>query len=179
MRAAVLLLLLPFALGAAPATAAEPPLLVGTVGLGFTIGLADANGKHVDVLGPGSYRLLVHDLSDQHNFVLGSKTTGARPAATEVPFVGDQAFTIDLHVGEYAYACSPHFEIMNGNFSVKAPPLVLTLNASVSSRGVSLSAKNVAEATYKLRVSDRSRTRTSHVVGPGLNRRTGKAFTAR
>src|SRR5919202_1571270 len=101
MRHMLLLLLLPLALGTAPAVGAEPPLLVGTVGPGFTIDLADANGKHVDTLRPGQYQLLVHDLSDQHNFVLGSKLTGARLASTDVPFVGDQTFTIDLHVGDY------------------------------------------------------------------------------
>jgi hypothetical protein len=73
-------------------------------------------GKHVDLLVEGHYELLVHDLADVHNFVLGSKTTGARLASTEVEFVGDQKFTIDLAPGRDAYACSPHFEVMNGHF---------------------------------------------------------------
>jgi hypothetical protein len=47
----------------------------------------------VDELVAGRYTLLVHDLSDIHNFVLGSKRTGERLASTEVEFVGDQTFT--------------------------------------------------------------------------------------
>jgi hypothetical protein len=47
MRAALLtgLLLLAFV---GSSGAQEAPLLVGTVGPGFTIDLADANGRHVD-----------------------------------------------------------------------------------------------------------------------------------
>ena len=79
MRRALLLLLLPLAFGSASSAGADTPLLVGTVGPGFTIDLADANGKHVDVLTAGTYTLLVHDLSDVHNFALGSQTTNVAP----------------------------------------------------------------------------------------------------
>jgi len=177
----LVLLLLPLALGAAPGAHGDGTLIVGTVGPGFTIDLADANGKHVDVLTAGRYELLVHDLADIHNFVLGSKTTGARLASTEVEFVGDQTFTIDLGPGQYAYACSPHFMTMNGQLRVIAevPPPVApkTLSARVTSRTVSLSSKAVTAGPYKLTVADRSRSRNFHVVGPGVNKRTGKAFT--
>ena len=63
------------------------------------------------MLPAGKYEFLVHDLSDVHNFALGSKTTNARLVETEVEFVGDQTFTLDLPPGSYGYACSPHFEI--------------------------------------------------------------------
>jgi hypothetical protein len=157
--------------------------LVGTVGPGFTIDLADASGKHVDVLVEGRYELLVHDLSDVHNFVVGSKTTGARLASTEVEFVGDQTFAIDLAAGPYAYACSPHFQVMNGNLRVLAatPPVVetKTLSAKVDAHSLSLSTKRVAPGSYRLTVVDRSKSRNFHFVGPGVNRRTGKTFTGR
>ncbi len=180
MRKTLLLCLLPLALGTAPAANGDLTRLVGTVGPGFTIDLTDADGKHVDVLTSGTYELVVHDLSDIHNFVLGSKTTQERLASTEVPFVGDQTFTIDLPPGSYAYACSPHFQVMNGHFSVLAPtPPVTTktLSAKVTSRAVSLSATAVTAGTYRLVVSDRSTTRNFHLVGPGVNRCTGKKFT--
>ena len=101
MRKAILLCLLPLALGASPSASGEAdlPLLVGTVGPGFTMDLADAQGQHVAVLTEGTYQLLIHDLADVHNFVLGSQSTGARLASTEVPFVGDMTFTIDLVPG--------------------------------------------------------------------------------
>ena len=181
MRRIVLLCLFPFALGATPTANGDVTRLVGTVGPGFTIDLTDANGKHVDVLEEGRYELLVHDLSDIHNFALGSKTTGTRLVTTAVEFVGDETFTIDLAPGSYGYACSPHFDVMNGHFSVFATPpppvTVETLSAKVTSGVVSISAKSVTAGTYKLTVVDRSRSRNFHITGPGVNRRTGKSFT--
>jgi hypothetical protein len=178
----LLLCLLPLALGAAPTARGDLPLLVATGGPGFTIDLADAEGKHVNRLTPGTYELLVHDLADIHNFALGSKTTQQRLAETGVEFVGDMTFTIDLPVGSYGYACSPHWQTMNGSFVVVAPtppaPAVPTaLTARVTSTAVSLSAKSVAAGAFKLTVLDRSRSRNFHVVGPGIDRRTGKTFT--
>src|SRR5262245_48754505 len=85
----------------------ELPVLVGTVGPGFTIDMFDSTGKRADVLDAGRYTLLVHDQSDIHNFVLGKKETGERAASTEVEFVGDTSFTINLTPGHWVYACSP------------------------------------------------------------------------
>jgi hypothetical protein len=168
------------ALGSTPAAGGDtPPLLIGTDGPGFTIDLTDANGKHVDVLTAGTYTLLVHDLSDIHNFALGSQTTNTRLLTTGIEFVGDETFTLDLPPGSYAYACSAHFETMNGRFLVVAAPTpsTPTLSAKVTSRSVSLSAKKVTAGTYRVTVSDRSRTRNFHLAGPGVNRETGKRFT--
>src|SRR5262245_20182960 len=179
MRRILLLVLLPLTLGT-PATAqADLPRLVATVGPGFTIDLADADGRHVNRILAGTYELLVHDLSDVHNFALGSKTTQERIAETTVEFVGDMTFTIDLPLGSYGYACSPHWQVMNGSFVTSAPPPVpppddvKPLTAKVTSAGVSLSAKTVAPGKFKLTVVDRSRARNFHLVGPGVNRRTG------
>lgn len=84
MRRIVLLCLVPLALGAADGARGEIPRLVATVGPGFTIELADANGRRVSQLVPGRYELLVHDLADSHNFALGSKTTQQRIVETTV-----------------------------------------------------------------------------------------------
>ena len=90
----------------------------------------------------------MHDNSDMHNFALGSKTANARLFQTEVPFVGDQTFTVDFPPGLYAYACSPHFDVMNGTFTVTAapPPATTTkaLTAKVDARSATLSAKRTA-----------------------------------
>jgi len=183
MRRILLFCLLPLALGAPASANGDLPLLVATVGPGFTIDLADADGKHVNRLVAGKYELLVHDLSDVHNFALGSKTTQQRIAETAVEFVGDMTFTIDLPLGSYGYACSPHWQVMNGSFVtyVPTPPpppdTAKPLTAKVTSAGVSLSAKTVAPGTFKLTVVDRSRAKNFHVVGPGVNRKTGKTFT--
>lgn len=180
MRRILALLLLPLALGTAQGATGDVPKLVGTVGPGFTIDLADASGKHVDVLPAGQYELLVHDLSPEHNFVLGSKTTGARLASTEVEFVGDQTFTINLSSGPYAYACSPHFEIMNGRLEVVAATAPETaLAARVTARSLTLSPKSVTAGAVKLTVTDSSKTRNFHLVGSGVNRKTGKTFSGK
>ena len=177
MRYRLVLLLATLALVAVPGARADLPRLIGTVGPGFTIDLTDASGKHVDVVPAGKYELLVHDLSAEHNFVLGSKSTNARLASTEVEFVGDQTFTVDLVRGFYVYACSPHFQIMFGRVTAVAPAAATkSLTATVGTR-VRLSATRVSPGTYRLRVTDSSRTRNFRLRGPGVNRATGKAFS--
>src|SRR4051794_27520074 len=111
-----ILFVLAAALALLPGAArADGDVLVATVGPGFTIDVADAAGKHVDSLPAGHYTLVVHDLSAEHNFVLADKPAGLHlHVQTEVEFVGDKTFAIDLQPGRYAYACSPHWEVMNG-----------------------------------------------------------------
>src|SRR5207342_2993617 len=91
-------------LAAPVARADDLPQFVGTVGPGFTIVMTDASGKKLGVVTEGRYQVLVHDESDIHNFVLGKKETGVRPITTEVEFVGDQTFTVDLTAGHWTYA---------------------------------------------------------------------------
>lgn len=167
------------------ATAVDTPIkLVGVVGPGFTIDLQYPDGTHVQSLRSGKYEFLIHDNSDIHNFALGSKTANVRLFQTDVPFVGDQTFTLDLPAGLYGYACSPHFDVMNGSFTVTdaAPPPTATTNtltAKVDARVASLSQKTAAAGRYRITVTDRSKTRNFHLVGPGLNKSTGKAFIGR
>ena len=156
-----ILLLAALALAVLPASVGHSQVqqLIGTVGPGFTIGLTDPSGKHVDLLTEGTYQLLVHDLSDIHNFVLGKKETGERGASTEVEFVGDMTFTVNLTRGHWAYACSPHFQTMNGSFAVvpatPAPTTTTTpakpkpLTARLGPAGVTLSAKRVARRVVR------------------------------
>jgi len=171
------------ALVPATATADETNKLVGVVGPGFTIDLQYPDGRHVQSLTAGTYEILVHDNSDIHNFAMGSKTANTRLFETEVPFVGDMTFTVDLPVGLYAYACSPHFQIMNGSFTVTdAPPPTATtksLTAKADARTAALSQKTAAPGRYRITVNDRSKTRNFHLAGPGVNKSTGKAFTGR
>jgi hypothetical protein len=56
-------------------------------------------------------------------------------------------------------------------------PAPKSLAARVGATTLSLSARRVAPGLYRLAVTDRSRTRNFHLVGPGVNRRTGKLFT--
>ena len=177
MRILLLLTLLPLVLPAGSA-GADVARLVGTVGPGFTIDLGDATGKHVDSLVAGRYELLVHDLSDMHNFVLGSKATGERLAQTDVEFVGDMTFSVELVPGRYAYACSPHFETMNGPLTVSPGPRRRDEDVDREGRRAYGDAqrKKVAAGRYRMTVVDRSHSRNFHLVGPGVNRRTSLAF---
>ncbi|HEU5213546.1 MAG TPA: hypothetical protein VFU10_12310 [Gaiellaceae bacterium] len=177
MRIAVVVGLLVLALVPAAGTADGLPQLVATDGPGFTIDLTDANGKHVDTLVAGQYQLLVHDMSDIHNWALGSQTQNVRILQTDVPFVGDQTFTVDLTPGRYAYACSAHPFDMNGVFVV-VPPTVVTksLSAKVDARTATMSVNRTAAGSYRITVHDTSKTRNFHLVGPGVNRHTTKAF---
>jgi hypothetical protein len=184
-RVCVLLAIVAAALSVAAAAGGDLPELVGTVGPEFKIDLTDASGKHVDEVTPGDYVLLVHDRSEIHNFVLGSKSTGERLAQTAVEFVGDQTFTIHLELGQYAYACSPHFEVMNGSLLVLArattPPPVsaASVAARVDARAASVRPSHVAAGGVVITVTDRSRTRNFHLVGPGVNRKTSKSFVGK
>jgi hypothetical protein len=168
------------------AAPADNPLLVGTVGLGdsFTIDLADANGAHVSRLAPGTYTVLVHDYSAAHNFHLANEPDGKDvDFFTTVPFVGDQTFTVTFHDGlRYVYACEPHFQTMFGSFFVSAepetpppPPPVGKIAARVATT-VSVSPRSVTPGKYAITVRDLSAAKNFHLVGPGLNRRTTKAF---
>jgi plastocyanin len=176
MRKTLLCLVIALAAVVAPAAGADVGHLVGTVGPGFTIDLADANGNHVSQVVAGRYEFLIHDLSDLHNFVLGDKTTSTRPFQTEVDFVGDMTFTVDLHAGFYAYACSPHFQIMNGQLRV----LPATLAAQLSAKGAAtLDSASTAPGTYTITVVDKSRTQAFRLIGPGVAQSSGKKFTGR
>jgi hypothetical protein len=158
---------------------AQQTPLVATVGPGFAIGLTDGAGIPVQRLAPGRYDVHVRDLSNEHNFVLGHKSTGRRPIETEVAFVGELDVVVDLVPGEWVFACSPHFQTMNGRLMVAAPPPPTAsqqLTATVTSGRVSLAPRRVAPGRYTLTVADRSTTRGFRLTGTGVDRRTGNAY---
>jgi plastocyanin len=185
----VLLAVVGFLTGSVRSTHAENPVLDAVVGTndGFDIGLFFPNGERVAVLGPGTYTVVVHDRSSLHNFHLASNFDGTVDFRTDVEFVGDESFTVTFRPGtEYAYACEPHWQVMNGRFRTRAapatttttaPPSVPTLQASVSSAGVvSLSPRAVRAGAVRMVVRDRSRTAGFRLAGPGVSKRTTAAF---
>ncbi len=170
----------------------DPPSLVGTVGPGFTITLQDASGNPVKHLDVGSYTLLVHDRSDLHNFHLAG-AGGAVNVSTDIEFVGDQTFTLDLVDGRYSFVCDAHVAQMIGDFTVgtvAAPPPppkpkpAARLYAVLSAAGkASLGArpgaraKSVKAGAYSVSVKDASRNAGFRLSGPRVSRSTGRAFT--
>jgi Copper binding proteins, plastocyanin/azurin family len=177
----------------AGARPAANPLLIGTVGTndGFNIGLTDANGTKVSWIAPGTYDVVVRDQSRLHNFHLASNSDPTVDFRTELDFVGEMTFTVTFRdETRYAYACEPHWQTMNGEFYVSSrppppppsppPPPVPVLRAGVTAAGKAYVARrSVAAGQYRLAVQDRSRRANFHLVGNGLNRRTGLRFTGR
>lgn len=90
--------------------------VTGTVGPGFTIGLA-MHGKKVTRLKAGTaYRFVVRDRSSIHDFHLSGP--GLNRVLTSVPFTGTKSFVLRLKEGSYRFVCDPHSGIMRGRFKV-------------------------------------------------------------
>lgn len=164
--------------------AAEPGVLVATVGPDFTIRLDNSSGQRVNSVPEGAYRLLVRDLSSEHNFVLANKPDGLRLRIDSgVEFVGDKTFEIQLERGAYGFACSPHWQTMNGNLTVFPAPVATpkpkplpTLKAGVTAGGTAHAPRTAKPGRYRIVVSDLSARRNFRLAGPGVRRATGVAF---
>ena len=89
--------------------------LKGTVGPGFTISLKKA-GKKVKTLKAGTYKFVITDKADSHNFVLKGPV---KKTFTSVGFVGKKTVKLKLKKGKYTYYCAPHASQMRGTFTVK------------------------------------------------------------
>jgi hypothetical protein len=166
--------------------------LTGTVGPGFTIVLRDDAGKVVTHLDPGTYEVTIDDRSAEHDFHLQGPGVDT---STEVEFVGTVVWTVKLANGTYRYQCDPHATLMKGSFTVGTassppppppPPAAKKLSASVgpgariavrSAGGARV--KTLKRGRYAIAVADRSRSDNFHLRGPGVNSRTGVAFTGR
>jgi plastocyanin len=171
---------------------AQNPTLFAFVGTndGFDIGVADANGNAVTRVEPGTYTFVVRDRSTQHNFHFASNEDRTVDFRTELAFVGEQSFTVTLQPGtEYAYACEPHWQTMNGHLSTNAAttppppaepppaPKPKAIRAGVTAGGTAyVSSRSLGAGRYRLVVRDASKRRNFHLAGPGFNRRTGIAF---
>jgi plastocyanin len=171
---------------------ADDPVLTAIVGTndGFNITLNEASGKKVSRLLPGTYTVVVDDRSTIHNFHLASNDDPTVNFRTDLEFVGQQTFTVTFkNHNEYAYACEPHWQVMNGSFLVTdtpvapppppppPPPPVRTLKASVTAGGtVRIAASSVPHGRYRIVVSDRSKTANFHLSGPRVNVRTGMRY---
>jgi plastocyanin len=162
---------------------------VGTAD-GFDIGVTDANGNAVTRVPPGTYTFVVRDRSTLHNFHFASNEDRTVDFRTELGFVGEQSFTVTLQADtEYAYACEPHWQTMNGHLTTSSgttppppppppPPRPKTLRAGVDAGGMAhVQARTVKAGRYRIVVRDASRRHNFHLVGPGVNRRTGIRFS--
>jgi plastocyanin len=168
---------------AASPTGAADGQLVGSVGPGFGISLKDSSGVAVTHLAAGTYTLLVHDLSEEHNFHLSGPGVDV---TTDVGFTGDQTFTIAVTNGNYTFICDVHSTTMHGLFTggTTPPPPTTTTPAPAAKPltlrvgpGRTLSAPaRLAAGRYAITVRDTSAADNLHLKGPSVDRKTGVAF---
>jgi hypothetical protein len=189
MRIALIVIVAACLLAAAPSSAVPTKQtdgqLVGSVGPGFTISLTDASGANVTHLDVGTYTLLVHDLSDLHNFHLSGPGVNV---TSDVIGTGDQTLTITITDGVYDFQCDAHPLQMKGAFAggtatlppattpppPPTPPTAMTLSVGP---GRHLSAPATRpEGRYAVTVRDSTATDNLHLKGPGVDRKTGVAF---
>jgi plastocyanin len=180
------LLLLPIVLAAvllpgAAHSAATANALTATVGPGFTIKLADENGKSVTQLDAGDYTITIKNLSasQEHNFHLtgpGVEKASAFDNATVT-------WNVTLANGTYKYKCDAHPTIMKGSFHVgPLPPPTPKLAGRVGpGKVLSLKkggaiVKKLTAGPYMLTVKDATKVDNFHLLGPGVNKKTGVKF---
>ena len=182
------------AIGIAPAAVpAAVTQLRGTTGPGFTITLQNGDGALVSKLDPGTYEIVVRDLSPDHNFHLFGP--GGVEEFTGVDTIETVTWTVTLGDGRYTYLCDLHpsqmvRELVVGTPPVTTPPpapapaplpkLLATVGPknTISLRSASGALlRRVKPRTYSIVVRDRSKLHNFHLVGTGVNRKTGRAAT--
>jgi hypothetical protein len=165
-------------------TGADNGQLVGTVGPGFGISLKDSSGAAVTHLAAGTYTLVVHDLSEEHNFHLSGPGVDV---TTDVVFTGDKTFTINVTNGTYTFICDVHSTTMHGLFTggtTTAPPTTTTtptpaakpLTVRVGPGRTLAAPGRLAKGRYAITVRDSSAADNLHLKGLGVDRKTGVAF---
>ena len=185
-----LFLLIATAAAAAGAAAALAPsgqgvgeTLIATVGPGFTISLT-LNGQAVKNLDPGTYTVQVDDKTADHNFHLRGPGVDQFTTPDEI---AQKTWTVTFQDGKtYTYVCDLHTFSMKGSFTVGNVPTTTApakLFATVGpgkaiSLGTAAGKKTatVAAGKYVVTVKDKSKTDSFHLSGPGVNKKTGKAF---
>ena len=161
---------------------AANPVLKAKVGPGFSISIANAAGVKVTRIPIGTYSIDVSDLSAEHNFHL--KGPGGIDMATDVAATGNVTWTVTFVDGTYTFLCDAHPATMRGTFAVgAAPPPKPKLTGRVGP-GKLISLKTAAGATvkslkagtYRLTVRDATKADNFHVLGKGVNKKTGVSF---
>jgi plastocyanin len=181
------LLLLPLVLAAVVVpgsanSAAKGIALTATVGPGFTIRLVDANGSVVRQLDAGDYSITIKNLSpaQEHNFHLIGPGVDRASAFDNTTVTWD----VTLSNGTYNVKCDAHPATMKGSFHVgPVPPAPKKLNGKVGPRRTiwlktasGATVKTLKAGAYKIAVRDATKADNFHLVGPGVNKKTGIKF---
>jgi hypothetical protein len=108
---------------AKPAAAQAPTVATGatlraSVGPGFTVNVK-RNGKKVSRIKAGTYRVVVSDLSSEHNLAV-KRANGTARALTTVAFTGTKTVSLRLTTGRWEFFCVPHEPVMRQFVAVGA-----------------------------------------------------------
>jgi hypothetical protein len=178
-RFGIPLVLLAVAALAGPA-AADNPVLQADVGLndGFSISLKDASGAKVTHLDPGAYTIHVVDHSDIHNFDL---TGPGVDKSTGVTDIGSEDWQVTFVNGTYRFVCDAHVTTMKGSFTVGnvSTTAVLKLAGSVGPGAKIVLARAAKAGKTTITIRDLTKKDNFHLTGPGVNKKTGLAFTGK
>jgi hypothetical protein len=146
----------------------------------FAINLTDSAGNKVSHLDPGTYTITVHDYATTHNFALSGPGV---TQASDIDRAEAVTWVVNFTNGTYNYVCQAHPNTMRGSFTVgtvTTTPPPKKLNARVGpGRTISLRTasgarvKSVTAGRYKISVRDASRIDNFHLIGPGINKKTG------
>ena len=166
--------------GATGSSQAPNVTLTGVVGPAATISLRNADGSTVTHLDPGTYDIAVTDNAIDHNFHLSGPGVDL---ATKVETMGSVTWTVTFTDGTYRFVCDPHAASMRGTFTVgnvpPPPPPPGRLTGRVAAKAITLNTssgtrvRSVVENTYRVTVTDASKTQNFHLTGPGVNKKTG------
>jgi plastocyanin len=162
---------------AGPASAGTTAALEANVGPGFTISLRDAGSAGVSHLDAGTYTIHVVDQSPEHDFHL---TGPGVDKATGIDTTGTENWEVTLVNGTYRYVCDAHATTMRGSFTVGAvtTPVAAQKVAGSVGPGRKISLARTAKAGKAiLTIRDRTNKDNFHLIGPGVNKKTGVAFT--
>jgi plastocyanin len=175
---------------ASPTVALAQTKLIGTVADPASISLRHENGTAVSDIPAGTYTIEVRDESIMHNFHLSGPGVDQR---TDVETTGTVTWTVTLQdKARYTFVCDPHNTTMRGSFTTGGgppvqppppPPRIQTLTATVGPGAtISLRTSRGARVTrlragrYRIVVRDRSSMHNFHLLGLGVNKRTGVVF---
>jgi hypothetical protein len=161
---------------------AADPVLKARVGPAFSISIANPAGVKVTRVPVGTYSIDVSDLSEFHNFHL--KGPGGIDMATDVAGTGTVTWTVTFVDGTYTFLCDAHPGTMRGTLAVGAAPPPKPKLAGRVGPGKVISLRTAAGATvkslkagtYRLTVRDATKADNFHVLGKGVNKKTGVSF---
>ena len=181
---AALGLVVPGSVGAHGAVTQPLIATVGTPtsGNNFVIALKDSTGAAVTHVDPGTYTITVHDYATVHNFHLFGPGVNQ---STAIDTAEEATWTVAFTDGKYTYMCDAHPTLAgsftSGTATTPPPPKpikklvaqvgpkrTITVKTSSGAR-----VRSTAAGKYRLTVKDLTRTDNFHLVGRGVNKRTG------